>query len=113
VAEITVKILLFCVFRRTGKAMGQVYQCLWRICREINVFSRFEHYPFYILHPFVTYLLTLSRINIIISTQSIEISIGRYCKNVKYIRLNIMEHELVYYQTERASVTDKVIPVLN
>jgi hypothetical protein len=25
-------------FRRTGKAMGQVYQCWWRICREINVF---------------------------------------------------------------------------
>jgi hypothetical protein len=25
-------------FRRTGKAMGQAYQCWWRICREINVF---------------------------------------------------------------------------
>jgi hypothetical protein len=24
--------------RRTGKAMGQVYQCWRRICREINVF---------------------------------------------------------------------------
>jgi hypothetical protein len=24
--------------RRTGKAMGQVYQCWWRICREIHVF---------------------------------------------------------------------------
>jgi hypothetical protein len=29
-------------FRRTGKAMGQVYECWWRICREINVFFRFE-----------------------------------------------------------------------
>jgi hypothetical protein len=29
---------IFCGFLRTGKAMGQVYQCWWRICREINVF---------------------------------------------------------------------------
>jgi hypothetical protein len=27
-----------CGFRRIGKAMRQVYQCWWRICREINVF---------------------------------------------------------------------------
>jgi hypothetical protein len=26
----------FCCFRRTGKAMGQVYQCWWSLCREIN-----------------------------------------------------------------------------
>jgi hypothetical protein len=32
-----VKRLLCCGFRRTGNAMGQVYQCWWRICREINV----------------------------------------------------------------------------
>jgi hypothetical protein len=38
-AETTVKRLLRCGFRRTGKAMRQVYQCLWRICRKINVFS--------------------------------------------------------------------------
>jgi hypothetical protein len=25
-------------FRRAGKAMGQVYQCWWRTCREINVY---------------------------------------------------------------------------
>jgi hypothetical protein len=31
VAETTVKRLLSCEFRRTGKAMGQVYQCWWRI----------------------------------------------------------------------------------
>jgi hypothetical protein len=24
-------------FRHTGKTMGQVHQCWWRICREINV----------------------------------------------------------------------------
>jgi hypothetical protein len=25
-------------FRRTGKGMGEVYQCWWRICRDITVF---------------------------------------------------------------------------
>jgi hypothetical protein len=59
VAETTVKILLCCGFRRTGKAMGQVYQCWW-ICREINVFSRFKYHIFYVLYQFVTYLLTHS-----------------------------------------------------
>jgi hypothetical protein len=32
------KKFLCCRFRGTGKAMGQAYQCWWRICREINVF---------------------------------------------------------------------------
>jgi hypothetical protein len=32
VAEATVKILLGCGFRRTGKVMGQVLQFWWRIC---------------------------------------------------------------------------------
>jgi hypothetical protein len=46
----TVKILLLCCgFRRTGKAMGQVYRCWRRICREINVFSRFEYHMSYVL----------------------------------------------------------------
>jgi hypothetical protein len=40
VAETTVKRLLCCWFRRTGKAMGQMYQCWWGICREINVSSQ-------------------------------------------------------------------------
>jgi hypothetical protein len=31
-------------FRGTGKAMGQMYQSLWRIFRGIHVFSRFEYY---------------------------------------------------------------------
>jgi hypothetical protein len=44
VAETTVKILPCCEFRRTDKAMGQVYQCWWRICREINVYSRLEYH---------------------------------------------------------------------
>jgi hypothetical protein len=37
-AETTVERLLCCEFRRNDKVMGQVYQCWWRICREINVF---------------------------------------------------------------------------
>jgi hypothetical protein len=36
-------------FRRTGKAMGQVYQCWWRMCREINVFPKFQYHMFYLL----------------------------------------------------------------
>jgi hypothetical protein len=36
--------LICCGVRRTGKAMGQVYQRWWRIRREINVFFfRFEY----------------------------------------------------------------------
>jgi histone-lysine N-methyltransferase SETMAR len=57
VAETTVKRLLCCGFWHTGKVIGQVYQCWWRICREINVFSRFEYHVFYILYKFVTCLL--------------------------------------------------------
>jgi hypothetical protein len=60
ISETTVKRLLCCGFRRTGKAMGQVYQCWWRMCREINVFTRFEYHMFYVLYPFMTYLLTPS-----------------------------------------------------
>jgi hypothetical protein len=41
--------------------MGQVYQCWWRICRETNVFSKFEYHMFYVLYPFVTSLLTFPR----------------------------------------------------
>jgi hypothetical protein len=60
-AETTVKRLLRCEFRRTGKAMRHIYQCLWRICREINVFTRFEYHMFYVLYQFVTNLLTVPR----------------------------------------------------
>jgi hypothetical protein len=44
VAETKIKRLLCCGFRRTVKAMGQVYQCWWRICREVIFFSRFEYH---------------------------------------------------------------------
>jgi hypothetical protein len=62
VAETTVKRLLCCGFRRTGKATEQVNQCWRRTRREMNVFARFEYHTFYVLYPFVTYLLTLSHI---------------------------------------------------
>jgi hypothetical protein len=48
-------------FRRTGKAMGQVYQCWWRICREINVFfqgSNITCFTFY-THLWPIYWLSL------------------------------------------------------
>jgi hypothetical protein len=49
VAETRVKrILLYCGFRSTGKTTGQVYQCWWRLGREINVFPRFKYHVFYI-----------------------------------------------------------------
>jgi hypothetical protein len=40
--DTTVKRLLFCGFRRTGKAMRHVYQCWWRIYREIQVFFQVQ-----------------------------------------------------------------------
>jgi hypothetical protein len=65
VAETVVKRLLYCKFRRTGKDLGQVCQCWWRICRETNVFFRFGYHMFYVSYPFVTYLLTLPRVSVI------------------------------------------------
>jgi hypothetical protein len=49
VAETIVETLLCCGFRRTDKAMGQVNQCWWRMCCEINVLARFEYHMFYVL----------------------------------------------------------------
>jgi hypothetical protein len=62
-AVTAVKNLPYCGFRSTGKAMGQMYQCWWRICREINFFFSFEYHTFHVLYPFVTYLLTLHPIH--------------------------------------------------
>jgi hypothetical protein len=60
VSETTVKRLQCSGFRRPAKAMGQVYQCWWRICWEINVFGvQISHVLRFI--SFVTYLLTLPR----------------------------------------------------
>jgi hypothetical protein len=38
VAETAVKWLLCCEFQHTGKVMGPVYPCWWRICQEMNFF---------------------------------------------------------------------------
>jgi hypothetical protein len=49
VAETVIKRLLHCGFRRTGKAIGQLYQCWSRICREIKVpGSNITYFMFYI-----------------------------------------------------------------
>jgi hypothetical protein len=61
VAETAVKRLLCYGFRRTGKAMEELYKCWWRVCREINVSPRFEYNTFYVLYPFQTNSLTLAR----------------------------------------------------
>jgi hypothetical protein len=60
VAETTVKRFLFCGFRRTGKAMEKVLSMLVKdMSRNICFFfSMFEYLMFYVLYPFVTYLLT-------------------------------------------------------
>jgi hypothetical protein len=38
----TSKKFLCCGFRGTVKVMGQVYQCWWRICGEINAVQHME-----------------------------------------------------------------------
>jgi hypothetical protein len=47
VAETTAERLPCRGFRRTGKAMGQVYQFWWRICRERH-FSSYEYHMLYV-----------------------------------------------------------------
>jgi hypothetical protein len=61
VTDTSVKVFLCCGFRRTGKAMRQVCQCLWRICRKINVFfsgSNIKCFTFHI-HLCPIYWLSL------------------------------------------------------
>jgi hypothetical protein len=96
--ETAVKILLCCGVLRTGKAMGQVYQCWWRACREANGFSRIEYHMFYVLYPSVTYLQTLhgiidKEINITIQNnyKSYQIVGGTLCNTeiLKQSKLNL------------------------
>jgi hypothetical protein len=60
VEQTTVKRLLRCRFRCTGEAMRQVYQCWWKICRELNVSpgSNITCLTFYI-HLWPIYWLSL------------------------------------------------------
>jgi hypothetical protein len=60
VAETAARRLLCCLFRRIGKAMGQVLIVLVGDMSR-NIFFQFEYLIFYVLYPFVTYLLTLPR----------------------------------------------------
>jgi hypothetical protein len=65
VVETTVKRLLCCCFRRTGKAMGQVYHYCGKICLEISVFlsgSNITCFTFYI-HLWLMYGLSLVRLD--------------------------------------------------
>jgi hypothetical protein len=73
VAGTTVNRIVCCRFRHTGKAMEQMYQCWLRICREI-IFFRFEYHMFYVVYPFVTYLLTLPRTSFSPSVASVLMS---------------------------------------
>jgi hypothetical protein len=68
VSETAVKRLPCCGFRRTGKAMRQVYQCWW-ICREISGFFPGSNILFYVLYTIVIYLLTLPRITLRINNK--------------------------------------------
>jgi hypothetical protein len=69
VAGTSVKRLLCCGFRRTSKAMEQVYQCWWRLCREINVL--FQVRIQYVLHfIFTCDLLADSRIAALRTTKT-------------------------------------------
>jgi hypothetical protein len=49
-------------FDALEKRLNKCINVSWRICGEINVFSRFEYHMVYVLYPFVTCLLTLRRI---------------------------------------------------
>jgi hypothetical protein len=51
VAETTVKRLMCCVFRSTGKAMRQVYHYWWRICQRNNFSPSFHNHVFRVLYP--------------------------------------------------------------
>jgi hypothetical protein len=54
----------FCVagFDALVKRWDECIECWWRICRELNVyFFPGSNIMFYVLHPFVTYLLSLPR----------------------------------------------------
>jgi hypothetical protein len=98
VAETTVKILQCCGFWRTGKAMGQVYQCRWRICREINVFPRLEYYHMlYVLCPFGTNLLTLIRTHrFMFLSLSMELVSGRMHPYIRMYCTVYLQHFLTF-----------------
>jgi hypothetical protein len=62
VAETTLKGLLCYGFRRTGKAIDKLVEDTSR--NKCFPPPRFEYHMFYVLYPFVTFLLNLLRTNI-------------------------------------------------
>jgi hypothetical protein len=104
VTETTVKRFLCCGFRRTGKAMRQVYQCSWGICREINVFfSRFEYHIFYILQTFVTYLLILPLTYLSITT-CLNIHTNSFTKKIGHRTASLSCNLFLMYVAVRVSI---------
>jgi hypothetical protein len=67
VAETTVKKLVCYGFQHSCTVMGQVYQCWWRICEEINVFffrdPNITCFTLYI-HLWLVYWLSLVYMNV-------------------------------------------------
>jgi hypothetical protein len=104
------------------KEMGQVYQCWWRICREINVLSRFEYHMFYVLYPIVTYLLTLPWIRFYLLPKKLINSFSKRflspCVSVGkcwYIRSRLIPpkpltiHHSFYHPTRRGLAAESVV----
>jgi hypothetical protein len=81
VAETTVKRLLCCGFRRTGKAMEQVYRCWW-LCREINVF--FQVQISHVLYQFATSLPTFPR-----NVENMRLMIFAHLENYRWLLGNL------------------------
>jgi hypothetical protein len=98
----SVKRLLCCGFRSTGKEMGQVYQCWWRICREINIFSSLEYHMCHVLYPLATYLLTLPRYfcRSDCDLNSVNYHIWEYLE-VTYLEFNKIANDLIQLYIDR------------
>jgi hypothetical protein len=101
--QTTVKRFLCCGFWRTGKGMGQLYQWWWRICREINVFHRFDSHMFYVLYQFVTYLLTLPRMLVQFLTLKSTMVIVLICITWVYNKTKVLgrTNRLLSFDTTR------------
>jgi hypothetical protein len=95
--ETTVKRLLCCGFRRSGKEIGRLYQSWWRIWREIVVFfgSNITYFEFYIhLWPFYW----LSLVNWSCSFQKpryLLISVTGVCSELKMVELLLFKRDSV------------------
>jgi hypothetical protein len=71
VAETIVKRPLCCGFRPIGKTKGQVINVGGGYIEKRMFFPGIEYHMFYVLYPFVTYLLTIPRTSPTASWRSI------------------------------------------